>query len=588
MIKNAVAIILVLIAIAEVRSDLPVHCLASDIEGEWEFTISREKFNPSLKEYETTCGHGFPNTITQIIGDKDNDDQIPFARKITIELRKDYHVYKNNKIVGTWTPIFDQSLLINYKKSILTAPFKYYLDEPLSTKFISNCGKTLKGWYISNQAHTDKNWSCFFGKKISPTKKKDLAMIQTDKKNLNELLFEVLYDDFEDMVDEINKANLTWKAEMNPKFKGMTFPEIMDSLGLTKGHTKKIYEQYLNDYQSKLSKKTKKQSVLTNEKSKYEKFKEKLSNAKNTQKTSILIQKEQNERKTHTEKKIIHNDKNKHEPDSQFVTDPAEITKYINKTIEEINEKHLPLNWDWRNVGGESYVGKPRSQGNCGSCYAFSAISSLESRLRVKTNNKDQTRFSVQFPISCNFYSEGCDGGYAILVGKFLNEFEVVPEECFKYVEDNSQCANVCDYTKYPKKYKVSKYGYLGNVYGNTTEVDMMKEIRARGPIPGNVLMPSEISFYKSGIFSTKGLKQNENTLNYKSLLDDNVEFGKVEHSITIVGYGEENGVKYWICMNSWGGDWGEKGFFKVLRGENEINIETMGDFLNIEIEDRK
>ena len=49
-------------------------------------------------------------------------------------------------------------------------------------------------------------------------------------------------------------------------------------------------------------------------------------------------------------------------------------------------------------------------------------------------------------------------------------------------------------------------------------------------------------------------------------------------HAIRIIGYGqEEDGTKYWLCVNSWNEDWGDKGLFKILRGKNECNIETQG-----------
>ena len=137
-------------------------------------------------------------------------------------------------------------------------------------------------------------------------------------------------------------------------------------------------------------------------------------------------------------------------------------------------------------------------------------------------------------------------------------------------------------------KYKVSEYGYLGGFYGGTNEILMMKEIRARGPIPGNMKVPFSFNFYKEGIFSTKEVKYNSQSLSKVTLVDMNLSFESVDHSVVLVGYGVENGVKYWIGMNTWGKEWGEGGYFKILRGENEQSIETMGDYFNIEVYDRE
>ena len=45
-------------------------------------------------------------------------------------------------------------------------------------------------------------------------------------------------------------------------------------------------------------------------------------------------------------------------------------------------------------------------------------------------------------------------------------------------------------------------------------------------------------------------------------------------HAVEIVGYGEENKIPYWIIKNSWGREWGENGYFKIVRSINECNIE--------------
>lgn len=47
-------------------------------------------------------------------------------------------------------------------------------------------------------------------------------------------------------------------------------------------------------------------------------------------------------------------------------------------------------------------------------------------------------------------------------------------------------------------------------------------------------------------------------------------------HSTRLIGWGVENGTPFWLCANSWGPDWGEKGYFKILRGSNHVDIESL------------
>lgn len=60
-----------------------------------------------------------------------------------------------------------------------------------------------------------------------------------------------------------------------------------------------------------------------------------------------------------------------------------------------------------------------------------------------------------------------------------------------------------------------------------------------------------------------------------KTLSDYNISWEYINHSIIILGWGEEDGVKYWICRNSYGPDWGENGHFRIRRGSNDYAIET-------------
>jgi len=46
-------------------------------------------------------------------------------------------------------------------------------------------------------------------------------------------------------------------------------------------------------------------------------------------------------------------------------------------------------------------------------------------------------------------------------------------------------------------------------------------------------------------------------------------------HAVKIIGYGEENGTKYWLVANSWNKSWGDNGFFKILRGNKECGFDS-------------
>jgi len=86
----------------------------------------------------------------------------------------------------------------------------------------------------------------------------------------------------------------------------------------------------------------------------------------------------------------------------------------------------------------------------------------------------------------------------------------------------------------------------------------MMNEIYQRGPITCAMAVTQEFINYTGGIFSDKTRK------------------AELEHEVSIVGFGvDKDGTKYWIARNSWGSYWGERGFFRILRGENNMGIES-------------
>jgi len=102
--------------------------------------------------------------------------------------------------------------------------------------------------------------------------------------------------------------------------------------------------------------------------------------------------------------------------------------------------------------------------------------------------------------------------------------------------------------------YKIYKTDEYGPAHG---EEAMMQEIYQRGPIACGIAVPDALENYTSGIFN------------------DTTGDLNIVHDISVVGWGVDAGVKYWSVRNSWGSHWGESGFFRVVRGVNNLAIET-------------
>lgn len=145
--------------------------------------------------------------------------------------------------------------------------------------------------------------------------------------------------------------------------------------------------------------------------------------------------------------------------------------------------------------------------------------------------------------------NQGCEGGNHLLAYKFMHEHNMTEETCSIYqakgwtnglkCSDFVTCGNCmpsqgCFAQKTYPVYRVEEYGPVNGT------LNMMNEIYQRGPIACSIDATQQFHNYTGGIFK------------------DTTGAQDLNHVISLVGFGTENGVDYWIGRNSWGSAWGE------------------------------
>lgn len=220
----------------------------------------------------------------------------------------------------------------------------------------------------------------------------------------------------------------------------------------------------------------------------------------------------------------------------------------------------LPQSVDWRT---KNVVTSVKDQGPCGACWAFGAIGSLEGGHALKSGKN--TDLSIQQLIECstNQPNRGCDGGDLVAAMHYVTNVGVQTAAQYPFVGDSSNRCQIRNYSAANFEYSPKNFT---RVPANDS-LELMAAV-AQQPVSACIDVSDEMYLYDSGIF-------NENCgIN-------------IDHCVTIVGYGEENGVEFWIVKNSWGTDWGEGGYFKLLKsgtpGPGECGIRMESAYPNLD-----
>ena len=214
-------------------------------------------------------------------------------------------------------------------------------------------------------------------------------------------------------------------------------------------------------------------------------------------------------------------------------------------------------------------VGPVMDQAKCGSCWAFGAAEAISDRLCAKHGSYVQ--LAPLDLVACDQNDGGCEGGDPGTAWSYA-QGGLATDKCIPYLQANGGPIPTCPPATEPCLDFVStpncpstcndgsaidrSNGVVSNVYGLSSVQDMMTELDQHGSIEVAFTVYSDFLTYKSGVYQyTTG-----NALG--------------GHAVKMIGYGTENGVDYWLCQNSWTTTWGDGGYFKILRGQDECGIE--------------
>jgi len=224
----------------------------------------------------------------------------------------------------------------------------------------------------------------------------------------------------------------------------------------------------------------------------------------------------------------------------------------INATFfEEDGNVQLPKFVDWRKKGAVTPI---KDQGQCGSCWAFSSIASLEGLNAIK--NKKLANFSEQQLVDCSKKDHGCNGGLMVTALSYTAKNGIESEKGYPYKAKDQQCA-------FNKSEVVFKNKGVKQI-AQGSEIGLTKAVAQVGPISVAIdASHGSFQMYQSGVY-------------YEPQCDPDF----LDHGVTVVGYGTENQHPYYLVKNSWGTGWGDKGYIKMSRNrKNNCGIASMASF---------
>jgi C1A family cysteine protease len=218
-----------------------------------------------------------------------------------------------------------------------------------------------------------------------------------------------------------------------------------------------------------------------------------------------------------------------------------------------INSVYAPdaKNWDWFEQGVCTPV---YNQGQCGSCWAFSATETIESYWKI--SGQKLRRLSMEQIVDCDTSCYGCGGGWPYLAYEYVAEAGGIDSyTSYPYTAEGGN-AGTCSYNSANVVAKVASGTSYNTVSGET---GLYQQASTTGPVSVCV-DASSWSYYQGGVLTSCT--------------------NNVDHCVQLTGYANYGSSSaYWIVRNSWGTDWGEDGFIWIEIGQDLCSI---GDYATV------